>query len=429
MNTVTRRHDDGFVLLMALVLLMVVSLVMAGMVRASLDRALHARSAMRELQWRWGQLSCHNAMLGQADSLFNAQQANPRLGRPTSAPIPAVVTLGEMQFRMLLSDESTKINVNVMAEDIEIRTLHARIRNILQRASIADVSVRLNPLRPEQTGQAASMPLAGYGHLFQAFDATPQKLLRSYPQMHPIGRNFTCWGQGKLNFRRASKTALNEVCRGWLDATQINRLHNLIKQYPHYSAYDALRRLGIDHVARRRLMDRLSEESSCYSIWMVVDDGSRIRYRLVVALRGAPNYKLPNDAQQTDSMAMMATASDDAPGDGAGLDSNPTSPGASADSGEATNPDVYTGPINSPEYVRFHARRNRSPFERVRPPLPTVAVTQAPQRNGGQIVPSGVTQVMWNGLHGSDRRTDDIEPEPVRTMPQANVTIVAEFEW
>ena len=114
---VTRRRR-GFVLVMTLVLIAVAGMLLVGVARDSMMLALEALSAQRDLQQRWGAISCQETILRRAGQLFEAEarqlEKDGEFRMPQPASIAGSIMLGGIRFDIRLADEDAKLNLNTL---------------------------------------------------------------------------------------------------------------------------------------------------------------------------------------------------------------------------------------------------------------------------------------------------------------------------
>lgn len=278
-NSNWKRSRGGFVLLMALLLISIAVLTLAGIARRSMSLALDSLQAQRELQQRWGAASIRRALLPRAPTIaaYHWHLAGERASAD-QAPLPlsATVRLGEVTFRLVLHDENTKANVNRM------QTYGGRSATLqlLQRLTGVSHTVRLRPHRPGAVAYASS-PFDSWGQVFAldrilVDDSTADWLARHTAAV-------TCWGNGRLNFVRTPSFVLEAVCLPILGATDTERLLAARRREPTVNLASALDRLAIRRSKRQRLIDWLTDESSCFTLWIESRVGQQVRHELAVA--------------------------------------------------------------------------------------------------------------------------------------------------
>ncbi|MDB5324245.1 MAG: hypothetical protein JWN40_5876 [Phycisphaerales bacterium] len=301
-----RRRPRGYVLIMVLGLLVLSTTLLVSVSRLAGRAAVAARSTEDDLQRRWGVASCRKAVLPHVEPILSALEQERR--RP-AASYAVAVKLGGMTFDMILADEQAKANVNAILSGADLPLAETRIRQGLSgsgmsnriklRATIGGV---LQPIRNTTTAPAATQPIwnssalavGGWG---QVFDGVPAvQLVRPLPgsRIAPVDL-MTCWGNGAMNIRRASDTALGLAAGRSLTAVEINRLvearDKLFDRRASEGSFDQspadrLQEL-MTKAAGESLKNKgnfaLSETSSCHSLWVISRNGRRDGYDLFVS--------------------------------------------------------------------------------------------------------------------------------------------------
>ncbi len=201
-----RQFRNGYTLVLTLLVLVLAAGAMTGVCRYGMRQTLAASRAEDELQRRWGELSCRNVILINAERILT--QAEVARHQPV-ATLTRQFTLGGQRFTIVLADEQAKVSVNALyaarnkgdlgKTDTSIRTL------LIASGTTARVALKPSPV-PSNTDPTLIAPRA-FGSLGQIVqNASPAELL-------PVSANLTCWGDGKLNFHRASSSGACESLR------------------------------------------------------------------------------------------------------------------------------------------------------------------------------------------------------------------------
>ena len=301
-----RGRPRGYVLVMVLGLLVLSTTLLVAVSRLAGRAALAARSTEDDLQRRWGIASCRKAVLPHVEAILSALEQERRRPAPTYA---IAVKLGGMTFDLTLADEQSKANLNAILSSADLTLAETRIRlglagsgmsnRIKLRATLGGV---LQSIRSATTAPAATQPIwdanalavAGWGQVFDA--VPPAQLVRPLPgsRMAPVDL-MTCWGNGAINVRRASDTALGLAAGRSLTAVEINRLvearDKLFDRRGSESSFDQspadrLQEL-MTKAAGESLKSKgnlgLTETSSCHSLWVISRNGRRDGYDLFVS--------------------------------------------------------------------------------------------------------------------------------------------------
>lgn len=92
----------------------------------------------------------------------------------------------------------------------------------------------------------------------------------------------TCWGDGKINFRRASREVLREVLAGVLTETQLSQLEELRRDKPELTMQQAFSLLQLSAEAQQEAAPLVSGGSQTYSLWVLAEEMTRLHYFLHV---------------------------------------------------------------------------------------------------------------------------------------------------
>jgi Tfp pilus assembly protein PilX len=290
------RNRRGFALLAVLVLVLIVATLMAAVARRSAQRAMQARRAEAALQRRWIGNSAAQAFLPRVEKRLEeaAEQS-------TDPVPPASVSLqwevAERTIRVRLSDEQAKANVNRLAELLEGRKLRDAIRR-LARTRGRSLRVELDPTDnqanaggggrdPFGARGAGNLPFPAYGSFDQLFKDPSRAILfeerggRDRPG-GPASR-ITCWGDGRLHWRRAPEEALLKITRPVIGRHKASDLALMRRAAPDATLPELLRTLEIPTAEARLMEKHLSSAARCHSVLVTLESPNRTWHRLAVA--------------------------------------------------------------------------------------------------------------------------------------------------
>ncbi len=273
------QRSSGFVLLLVLVVLVIASVIMTAAARRSCQLALEAGRAQRELQVRWGSHSCQTVFLPRADDILRRSEAeNEGLCASTSRS----VTLGGVEFVVLLSDEQAKAEANTLARHKNRQGLTTSLRR-LQAGQRRALPVRLRPrktlvmIRAEQQAVYASLD-----QLFE-FDHPSELIDQEKKNLSSPASRVTCWSDGRVNFKRAEPIVLREVLDGILTESQIHELVRFRSEVPDCTLGEVLKHLELSRAQLVRAKKLLTDTSWCHSVWVIARGRTRNWYSLYVA--------------------------------------------------------------------------------------------------------------------------------------------------
>jgi len=270
-----RIRQSGYVLVMALVLLVIAAVALSSMARRSLRAAVEANTTAEQLQEDWGSWSIQHTLLPEAERLIT--EAEELTGEPTTS-LRHELTLGDMNVILFIEDESAKVNVNHLLSKQERYEADTQITELL-RETESQLTVRL---RPHQWKDAAEQtdPVASYGQVFDP--CRPDAVRPADEETVAISDMLTCWGDQKLNIKRASQLALQLVASPEMDRIAIQRLIDARASSPDASLGKLLAAAQLSEDTLKKIQDKLTDKSSCQSIWLINQTDRQTRWRQYV---------------------------------------------------------------------------------------------------------------------------------------------------
>lgn len=267
-------------LVLVLVVVALCGVLLTASARRCGQRALQAVEAQRSLQFRWGASSCQAVILGNAEErLNNAWQP----GADPPAEVRDHLVLGGMEFGLILSDETAKANLNVLAEQYA-RNSAGLLASIgkLQAGGRRVLSVEMRPL-PLKTDEEEILPIR-YKSFDQAFvTRSPSEFTDAGGSESTLARRrMTCWGPAQVNLRRAEIPVLREVLAGIVTESQLAALADWRKKDPEYTLSDALVHMQLTEEQIDQMIPLTIEASNCHSVWVFAKGPARQWHRLYV---------------------------------------------------------------------------------------------------------------------------------------------------
>jgi len=285
------RPRRGYVLAAVLVSLLVATLTLAILARSSLQLAGEALVRERQLQARWGAISCQKTLLPLAAPLFNAMDGRESVDTVRSRGrwprIDRVIELGGLQFKLTLADEDAKVNLNSLYHFQGRAHVQRYVTQQVRGSRTLDVRLlpmcrRVDPRAAIEADEALPPAFQSWGQVFDLSRARPLAAGRLAPRQWT--GSMTCWGQGRLNVRRAPDEAVVSVCRLTISDGVTRRLLRKYRENRHDIARVA-EQVGIDAEDRVVLEQLLTDQSACYSLWMTVSGRDFVEQRHVIAER------------------------------------------------------------------------------------------------------------------------------------------------
>lgn len=300
----TRRASSGFALLMTLLLVVIAGIALTGIARRSAMAAVHSLGEVEELQRRWAITSCRATLLDRAGAIMDGAE---RPGRPTAAHQSASTSSGQpasqvakkiipslhlrcqlsgVEYELLLVDEQTKLNINNLWGQHGPTKTRAILRTLLfysHRSTNSPLDITPQPLRrpPSTTGQSRPIPL--FGSYDQMTPGIPASVWMGTEGAGGLASKVTCWGDGKLHFRRSPDAVIEQACGHLIDPTSLRAFLIARRTHPALELEDLLINLEqMPEKIRSILRNTLTERSDCHALWIAVHDAQRSWYTLSV---------------------------------------------------------------------------------------------------------------------------------------------------
>lgn len=270
MRRTSRRH--GYVLLMALVMIVLAGFLLAGIARHSLLSAMAALDAQQALQRRWGAISCERAFLFPAKEVFEgfADESGGENAPPPIA-LPVRLTLGGLTFDLLLADENAKSNLNTVFLKRGKEDVARLCRSVAESGGVL-------PLELRPGTQDAHAAFQSWG---QVFDLSGGSAMSE--SLAKATGDITCWGNGRLNLRSAMDEQVQAIARLVASNNTVRQLLAIRQQRPRGTLEEWLGALDVSQQDREKLAELLTDESSCFSLWMTINASERAWRTFVVA--------------------------------------------------------------------------------------------------------------------------------------------------
>jgi len=263
---------SGYVLIMTLVMIAVAALSLAGLARKSLLLATESIDAQRELQRRWGANSCRRLLLDQAGEIFEdleTPHADGKLPWPAPHQLSASVTLAGMKFRWWLSDEDAKLNLNALTARLPKQ----------RRAMLAQLTGHRNSLQlTPDTSHAAKQQKRWFLSWGQMVDVSQMGNKGTFDSLMELATKLTCWGSGKLNIGRVSDQTLLLVVSKLVNQQVAQKLLDARTESTNIDWKELVKSLALKRRDASALLAWFTDRSTCYSLWLELDDGQRLWY-------------------------------------------------------------------------------------------------------------------------------------------------------
>jgi type II secretory pathway pseudopilin PulG len=268
-----QKRQKGFVLVLVLAMLAIAALLSAGIARRSLDQSVAVAKKQKEMQRRWGEISCRQAVLNRAEILLRTEE----LRAGTTVPIlQAIVTLEDQTFLLILSDEQAKLNLNTVFRNGDL----TEVRQVLFTGSAA-WQIRLRPDSRATKSNIYPPAFVSWGQVYD-FTELGNNPKKNYLPLTQLGERTTCWGNGLLNINRADTETLRQLGELVAPPQSVNRLIELRQENPLWALEKLLKEADVSDRDRRAFRKVLTDRSRCHALWTVTSSEKRSYVRLDV---------------------------------------------------------------------------------------------------------------------------------------------------
>ncbi len=298
LNIKRSNRAQGYVLVMALLLIAMAGSVLTIMAKRSIFEATDVYQAQKQLQHRWATYSLEKSLLPNASNVMTTLLEN---DPPDDQDLPVNkidfnIQLGDTTYQLTLSDEQAKANVNQLFKSQSQPTdVTQTVRSLLEKRQIRNIpTINLKPFTWESDTQ--EHPIQTLGQMFE--NVNLEQLMPFDSEEPAVLDVVTCWGDGKLNFRQAPIEVIISICLKSMTRGEIDKLINARKTNPEISLEKALVSAGIDKKKLDQVKALFTETSNCHTLWSRWQDTRRLHHRLAVGLTLTANKK---SESQTDT--------------------------------------------------------------------------------------------------------------------------------
>lgn len=265
---------------MSLVFLTLAVVLLAGLARHSMSTAMEVNQAEQDLRHRWGVTTLTRSILPRAKQIialrvFDQVEVEGRISE--CLPIYATIPLSETEYDIRLDDEHRKLNVNRL---YAIRGLSGTTTALGQ---LKNYSGNIH-LRPSELGPNSFTTRAfeSYGQIYALDQVASSQDVGDFVMQCSESVSFA--GNGRLHYQRAPDHVIQSVISqavGPVTAIQLIDARDEEQERdtdePPRSDLDEeknlkldklLDELGLQMSKRNRLRGWLTDESTCYSLWI-----------------------------------------------------------------------------------------------------------------------------------------------------------------
>jgi type II secretory pathway component PulK len=308
-----RRRQSGFALLMVLVLVALAGVALAGLARRSLSGALESKTAVEAMQRRWAVRSARHTLLGRAERILDtAERGVDDRGEPAEQyqndPMPELrveCELAGAAYELVITDEQSKLNVNTALADAEPSQVRASVTALspVKLSRRGEPGVRLRPLAHAEPLKEAGLHLPMIRAYGQLFENVPPGRLVGRDRASAFAGRITCWGDGRVNIRRAPEAVIRRACGEQVSAVALNLLLRQRDRTPYASLKQMLDEADqIDAEQRGRIQQHLTDASTSHGLWVIARGEQRDRHHLAIRAREPAVVRLENSENQNNRL-------------------------------------------------------------------------------------------------------------------------------
>ena len=190
--------------------------------------------------------------------------------------------LNGINFRILLRDENAKLNINSLNQKAP-KSTEAVVRRLLS----GSVSLRDDFGKWSRSGKSGrsgspatfeSREIISWGQVVVLEKVFSENEIDGF---WGATDKLTCWGNGKINVRRISDLALLELAQQLTSHKNAAKLMEVRKNSEGLEAQEM--KASLKGVRTNGLTGWFTDRSSCFGLWIEVDDGKRTWYNLSIA--------------------------------------------------------------------------------------------------------------------------------------------------
>ena len=269
---VQRRKRKGYLLVTVVVMIAVAALVLAKMASTSMQVAKTAIEEERELRDRWAISSLRRFTLDGADSLLSQSSI---LGSESANPTTLWkdIQLAEKQWRVVLADESAKVNVGRLARKRDEQALRKLLTELISGET--------------RTTPVADLAKVGSRARWDTWiDTGESDSWRSPRALATATQNMTLWGNGRLNVSQSNRETIDSLWNALFGRDTPELLHELRQQRPPMRTRNLISALALRESQSTIASQWLTTESHCYSVWVFCQTDRRVRPSLYVEWGG-----------------------------------------------------------------------------------------------------------------------------------------------
>ncbi len=263
------KRRCGYVLLTVVVMIAVASLLLSRLANTSMRVASVAIEEEQEMRNRWAVTSLRRFSLDSAATLLRSNRPD-RSDDVADSLLWKDVTLAGQIWRVIVADESAKLNLIHLSYDVSGDAMDKVTRPLITGRSNIQVAVDFDDDTP------------GNLRWEQWLEGGPQDPTESPRVIAAATQRLTLWGDGRLNVTQCDADTIDALWRQLFGRTAPPLLHELRRQVPPPTARQLIRSLGLRETQANRATQWLAADSTCHSVWIFCQSDRRVSPSLFV---------------------------------------------------------------------------------------------------------------------------------------------------
>jgi len=328
---------SGFALLMALVLVMLAGVALAGIARRSATEALHARTDVEDLRHRWAVTSLR-ALLGPriaptlaeagravAEDRNRREQNRGSTGQRDDVDAPPMrsmwlsLELAGQRYDLRFTDEQAKVDVNRLLEATDTGTVRSVVEQLVSGhggRQGASVETDLHPIvRGDFAADAIERldAIAGWGQLFNPPEpgGLPAALAGS-PDRPGLTQHLTLFG-GPINIHTAPEAVIRAAGGAVLGVYRTEQLMQARAEQRNFALRDWLDGQSDWEDRQRSTAGQwFTGTSNTHGLWLIARTRQRDHYHLTLARTAPGPAPAPERPDSPDGSSNDEAATDNA---------------------------------------------------------------------------------------------------------------------
>lgn len=271
------RQREGYVLILTLFIIAMVGIFSVSAARFSLNKGVDATLAQSRAQAQWGVASCQRMALENSSRLLSASVWDEDQEQFVRKSLPAVsfgIELGGQQVEVLLSDESSKLDLNRASSSVTLPKVKSIARELLSDSSV--FTIKLRPMAESRTRSVAEAPLGSWGQVL-----VHQKSGQQGKFLVANTRRMTLWGR-QVNIKTAPDDVLYQACKLEVGANIANEIVANREEDPTLDSRQLVTSTQANENQSSRLNEILTDSSRAQAVWISLSENSKTSYFLSV---------------------------------------------------------------------------------------------------------------------------------------------------